>query len=41
MILGWDDADGGHHFDVIEDLVDPTSKLTEAFIGHPIQGIPG
>lgn len=26
-------AEGRHHFDVIEDLVDPTSKLTEAFVG--------
>ncbi|MGH6932992.1 MAG: alpha/beta hydrolase [Dongiaceae bacterium] len=34
-------ADGRHHFDVIEDLADPTSKLTEAFVGHPMQGIRG
>lgn len=25
-------AEGRHHFDVIEDLVDPESKLTEAFV---------
>jgi acetyl esterase/lipase len=26
-------AEGRHHFDVIEDLADPASKLTEAFVG--------
>lgn len=26
-------ADGRHHFNVIEDLSDPASKLTEAFVG--------
>jgi acetyl esterase/lipase len=26
-------AEGRHHFDVIEDLVDPASKLIEAFVG--------
>ncbi|HEV8389895.1 MAG TPA: alpha/beta hydrolase [Dongiaceae bacterium] len=26
-------AEGRHHFDVIEDLADPASKLTEAYVG--------
>lgn len=34
-------AAGRHHFDVIEDLADPTSELTEALIGHPVQGARG
>lgn len=27
-------AEGRHHFDVIEELADPASKLTEAFVGQ-------
>lgn len=34
-------VDGRHHFNVIEDLADPTSKLTEALVGHPVQEIRG
>jgi hypothetical protein len=29
-------ADGRHHFDVIDDLIDPQSRLTEAWLGQPL-----
>jgi arylformamidase len=34
-------AETRHHFNVVEDLADPASKLVEAYVGSPVQGMRG